>query len=106
MRPTPYDRPSLPAGPPRRFILKIVALIILVIAAFQSVSIYVDSLWFSSLGFESVYWYRLKAESLTFLAFFVATTLILWALFRLVIPASRGPRRALLVMNGNPVYLP
>src|SRR5262245_46731600 len=106
MRPTPYDGPALPAGPSRKFILRAVVLIVLLIGLFQSTTIYVESLWFGSLGFGSVYWYQLKAQSLAFGAFFSATTIILWLMFWLVVPSSRGPRRPLLMVNGNPVYLP
>ena len=86
--------------------IKLVVFIVLVAAAFQSISFYVESLWFASLGFESVYWYQLKAKSTAFLAFFVATSIILWVMFRLVTPSSRGPRRTLMEFNGQPVYMP
>jgi uncharacterized membrane protein (UPF0182 family) len=106
MRPLPYDGEIFKTPPPRSLILKLVLLLILVIAAFQSVSIYVESLWFGSLGFESVYWYQIKAQSITFAVFTLVTMLFLWVLFRLVIPSSHGPRRPLMELNGRPVYLP
>ena len=101
----PPDRP--PVSPPSRStFLKIGFVILLLIAAVQSITFYVENLWFESLGFESVYWYQIKAQSLTFIAFFAATTFLLWLLFRLVIPASRGPRRAMFEVNGQEVFLP
>jgi uncharacterized protein len=107
MRSTPYeDGPFIPSGPSRRVVLRLVFLIIVLIALFQSISIYVENLWFGSLGFETVYWYRLKAQSLTFTVFFAATTVILFVMFQLVIPSSRGPRRPVMMVNGRPVYLP
>jgi uncharacterized protein len=106
MRQIPYDGEIFKTPPPRSFILKLVLLIVLVIAAFQSVSIYVESLWFGTLGFDSVYWYQIKAQSMTFAVFTLATMLALWVIFQLVIPSSRGPRRPLMELNGRPVYLP
>ena len=91
---------------PRSLLILLIVLVLLFIAALQSVSIYVESLWFGSLGFESVYWYGYKAQFYVFVAFFLATTLILWVMFRLVIPASRGVRRPLFELNGQMIYLP
>src|SRR5262245_5275447 len=106
MRSVPYEgRPQLPRAP-RSLIVWLVVLLAVFIGALQSVSFYVDNLWFSSLGFESVFWYRIKAQTTAFILFFVATTLILWVMFRLVIPRSRGPRRPLFELNGQYVYLP
>src|SRR5437667_156046 len=106
MRPVPYDGEIFNTRPPRSFLVKLFILILIAIADFQSISFYVDSLWFGSLGFESVYWYQLKAQSATFAAFFLASTILLWVMFRLVIPSSRGPRRPLMEFNGKPIYLP
>src|SRR5436190_24195910 len=58
--------------PTRSFVISLLIAIALVVAAFQSIGFYVESLWFGSLGFESVFWYRIKAQSFTFLAFFVS----------------------------------
>lgn len=107
MSSTPFEGP--PSFDPRlsgSFILKLVVLVVLVIASFQSISYYVENLWFDSLGFQSVYWYGIKARALLFLAFFAATTAILWIMFRLVTPTTRGPKRAIMELNGQPVYLP
>jgi uncharacterized membrane protein (UPF0182 family) len=104
MRQIPYDRPA--PRLPRSLLISLVVLVFLFIAALQSVSIYVESLWFGSLGFESVYWYGYKAQFYVFVAFFLATALILWVMFRLVIPASRGVRRPLFELNGQMIYLP
>ncbi len=59
-----------------------------------------------SLGFESVYWYQLRAQSVAFAAFFFATSIVLWVMFRLVIPSSKGPRRPLLEISGQTIFLP
>src|SRR5215831_13902252 len=107
MRSFPHDEPPVfRAQVPRSIVIRVVLLIVLLVVAFQAISFYVESLWFGSLGFESVYWYQLKAQSSTFVAFFAATFFILWLLFSLIIPASRGTRRPLMELNGRPVFLP
>src|SRR5262245_28187272 len=85
MRP-PRHLPSPDLRSARRLMVRLVILIFLLIAAFQSISIYVESLWYDSLGFQSVYWYRLRAQSLAFLAAALVTTIALWVIFRLVTP--------------------
>lgn len=39
--------------------------------------IYIDSLWFSSIGYADVYWYKFKLGGLLWLGFFVATFLFM-----------------------------
>src|SRR5206468_11522352 len=77
----PSDKP-FHTRPTRSFVISLLIAIGLVVAAFQSIGLYVESLWFGSLGFESVFWYRIKAQSFTFLAFFVSSMLVQWILFR------------------------
>src|SRR5438309_5828039 len=92
MRPPEYQQPfDLP--PVRRFFLRLGILVVLLIAAFQSISFYVESLWFGSLGFEPVYWYRLEAQTTVFFAFTIITAVVLWTLFRLVMPAAGYSRQ-------------
>ena len=55
MQPPDYH-PPLKFRAARGFIVRLAVLIFLIIAAFQSISFYVASLWYGSLGFESVYW--------------------------------------------------
>src|SRR5205823_6822274 len=76
------------------------------IAAVQSISFYVESLWFGSLGFESVYWYRLEAQSIVFFAFAIATAAILWVLFRLVMPAAGYSRRPFIQFGQEAIAIP
>src|SRR5262245_46340383 len=104
MRQIPYDRPT--PRPPRSLLVSLVVLVVLFIAALQSVSIYVESLWFGRLGSGSVYWDGYKAQFYVFIVFFLVTTLLLWLMFRLVIPASRGARRPLFELDGQMIYLP
>jgi len=81
-------------------------LVLLLIAALQSISFYVESLWYGSLGFGSVYWYRLRTQSLVFLATAAITTVVLWALFRLVSPPSRPTRRPILQLGQDAIVMP
>ena len=101
----PYDKP-FHTRPTRSFVISLLIAIGLVVAAFQSIGLYVESLWFGSLGFESVFWYRIKAQSFTFLAFFVSSMLVLWILFRLVTPSSGGARRQFLEFGDQRIFLP
>src|ERR1700751_1670484 len=87
MRPPQYQQP-FDLRPARSFLLRVGILVVLLIAAFQSISFYVESLWFGSLGFENVYWYRLQAQAAVFFGFTIATAAILWILFRLVMPPA------------------
>jgi uncharacterized membrane protein (UPF0182 family) len=56
-------------------------LLALVVALFlfgsPLLGIYIDALWFSSLGFSDVYWYKFRLGGLLFVLFFVLTFLIL-----------------------------
>src|SRR5258705_462957 len=65
MRPPEYH-PTLDFRPARGLVVRLAVLIVFLIAALQSISFYVESLWYGSLGFESVFWYRLKAQSAVF----------------------------------------
>lgn len=71
------------------------------------ISIYVDALWYNSLGFSAVYWTALKYQVVLFLIFAILTTLILRSAFLLfdhIFAASlRSPRHVLL--NNQPVEI-
>jgi uncharacterized membrane protein (UPF0182 family) len=98
--------------PPRDFrarrglVGRLVILLLLLIAAFQSISFYVESLWYASLGFESVYWYRLRAQFLVFLAVALVTALVLWIIFRLVAPPPGYTRRPFLQFGQEAIAIP
>ena len=70
----------------RRFWIIALVLVVLAILLFgaQFLSIYVDALWFSSLGYSSVYWYKFRLGALLFLVFFVLTFIILKLAFYLL----------------------
>src|SRR5262249_8227020 len=62
----------------RRLGLVFTALVILAVLLFgsQFLSIYIDALWFSTVGYSSVYWYKFRLGGLLFLLFFVVSFLI------------------------------
>jgi uncharacterized membrane protein (UPF0182 family) len=104
MRPPRYQHAEF--RPTKGFVFRLALLIVLLIAAFQSISIYVESLWYGNLGFESVYWYRLRAQSLLFLGVGAVTTLVLWLLFRLVTPPPGYSRRPFLQFGQEAISIP
>src|SRR2546428_13620239 len=90
----------------RVFLVRLGLIVVFLIAAFQSISFYVESLWFASLGFEPVYWYRLQAQGAVFLAFTVASAIVLWFLFRLVMPAAGYSHRPFLQFGQEAIVFP
>src|SRR5438128_12506719 len=84
--------PSKPK-PRRQLISLIVAAIVILVALFRSVSIYISAIWFGSLGYSSVYWYIFRAQLFVFLIFTVLTIIILRRAFWLL--ARRLSARAL-----------
>src|SRR5215813_226128 len=105
MRP-PRHLPAPDFRSTRSLVLRLAILIFLVIAALQSISFYVESLWYGSLGFESVYWYRLRTQSLVFLAFGSVTAIVLWTIFRLVTPPPGSTRRPFLQFGQEAIIIP
>jgi uncharacterized membrane protein (UPF0182 family) len=105
MRPPQYH-PAPDFRTTRSFLWRLALIIFLLIAAFQSISFYVESLWYGSLGFESVYWYRLRTQSVVFLGGAVITALVLWLLFRLVTPALTHTRRPLFQVGQETIFIP
>src|ERR1700757_2391508 len=105
MRPPQYQQP-FDLRPARGFLLRVGILIVLLIAAFQSISFYVESLWFGSLGFEAVYWYRLQAQAAVFFAFTIATAFILFVLFRVVMPPAGYSRRPFIQFGQEAIAIP
>ncbi|HLF83430.1 MAG TPA: UPF0182 family protein, partial [Blastocatellia bacterium] len=62
----------------RRLGLIVTAAIILALLLFgsQFLNIYIDSLWFSAVGYSKVYWYKFRVGGLLFLIFFALSFLI------------------------------
>jgi hypothetical protein len=100
-----------PSGAPKRrrrgrwlFVLGLLALLF---ALSRAASIYLETLWFGSLGYASVYWTTFKYEVGLFAAFGLATALALrgafWLLERAFDVSALAPRRILL--NNQPVFV-
>ncbi|MCA1557597.1 MAG: UPF0182 family protein, partial [Acidobacteria bacterium] len=107
-RPMPLDDEVIDVEPPRRrrwLIWLIVAAVIMVFILLLSISIYVESLWFDSLGYATVYWYTFRLKLLLFVIFLLLTLAILraafWVLER-VFAASVMERRTV-ILNNQPV---
>jgi uncharacterized membrane protein (UPF0182 family) len=93
--------PSKPK-PRRKLIILLVAAIVILVALFRSVSIYISAIWFGSLGYSSVYWYIFRAKLFAFLIFTVLTIIILRGAFWLLertFSASTLERRTIVVNN-------
>jgi hypothetical protein len=71
-----------PPSRPRRLLLLLAAIILLVLFGTSSaLSWYVDSNWFASLGYGSVFWRNLGLGWIAFGVFFLATFLLLYGWF-------------------------
>ncbi|HEY2383447.1 MAG TPA: UPF0182 family protein [Terriglobia bacterium] len=105
MRPPEYHQPPdlRSAG---RVLVRLGIAVFILIAGLQSISFYVESLWYGSLGFTSVYWYRLRAQSTLFLAVSLVTAFMLWLIFRLVTPPSGNTRRPFLQFGQEAILIP
>ena len=79
----PYAFPSRDrsARPRRVVIVVLIVFAVLLFSARTIVSYYVDSLWFASLNYASVFWKTLGYEWLSFGLAFIATFGILYAFF-------------------------
>lgn len=105
MRPPTHD-PTPDFRAARGLLFRLGAIIVFVIAALQSISIYVETLWYDSLGFQSVYWTRFRTQSVVFLGAAVLTALLLRILFRLVTPPPGISRRPFLQIGQEAIVLP
>jgi uncharacterized membrane protein (UPF0182 family) len=100
-----------PNGEPKRHRrgrwLFALALVAVLFALSRASSVYIDALWFGSLGYASVYWTTLKYEVALFAIFALATIVVLRLAFRLLERAfdvsALAPRRVLI--NQQPVLV-
>ena len=84
IKPEPLDVEVIDVGPRepwhwRRWV--IVAAVIAVFILLRSASIYVEALWFDSLGYASVYWYTFRLELALFFIFALLTVITLRGAF-------------------------
>jgi len=71
-----------------------------------ALSYYIESLWFDSLGFSSVFWKTINIQALIFAAFFAATFAVLYGAFLLLRPAKLAELTSPILINGQPLRLP
>jgi uncharacterized protein len=103
--PLPLDDEVIDVGPPgrrrwRRWV--ILAAIILAFSMLRSISIYIEALWFDSLGYASVYWYAFRLRLALFFIFLLLTVIILRTAFWLLersFAASVLERRTVMINN-------
>src|SRR4051812_2079746 len=87
LEPLPLDDEVIDVGPPARRRWRLWAIFAAVVLAFillRSFSVYVEALWFDSLGYASVYWYTFRLKLALFLIFLLLTLGILRAAFWLL----------------------
>ena len=99
-------RSRLPARRPRLLLKIVLGLILLIAVLSGSASLYIDNLWFESLGFAPVYWYGIQAQSTAFVAFFLVTTLVLFGALRLLLAVAGAARRPFLMIQDRFVDMP
>src|SRR5215831_16931487 len=99
--------------PPRRrprqrgWILLLAAFAIVLLAGGTTLSYYVDSLWFTTLGFSEVFWKTLNLQATVFALFTVTTFLALYGSFLALKPARLGDLTSgPILINGQPIRLP
>ncbi|HUA14358.1 MAG TPA: UPF0182 family protein [Verrucomicrobiae bacterium] len=92
----------------RRFFLILIALAILFLGSRAALSYYVEILWFRSLGYVDVFWKSLRLEWDVFIAFAVATFVILYGSFLALKRAHLAdlPDGHTILIGGRPVKLP
>src|SRR5215218_9201218 len=74
-----FEDRLIDVAPRKRKLWLYVTIAIIVVAVLfgsQLLRIYIDSLWYSSVGYSNVYWYKFRLGGLLLAAFFVLTFLI------------------------------
>ena len=99
------EQPQLPELPAAGLVYRLFGIIFFLLVANQATAIYFETLWFESVGYESVYWYRLTMQLGTFGVFALATSLSLWTLFRLISPQA-GESRSAIEFGGERIVIP
>ena len=102
------DNEVIDVTPPRRRRWRgwlIAALVLIFLALYRSLSIYLSALWFGSLGYSSVYWYIFKLKLALFVVFALLTAAILRSVFWLLehVFAAHTMGRRTIVINNQPV---
>ena len=99
-------RPTTTQLPPGAGVVyKLFAAVVLIFLGNQAISIYVETLWYESVGYESVYWYRLAMQWGTFALFALATSGSLWVLLSFLSP-GKGESRSVIEFGGETLVIP
>jgi uncharacterized protein len=109
--PQPHHPMRSSGGPTRHsrwFLAIIIIFLIILFSGRTSLSYYVDSLWFASLGYADVFWKTLRLQSSVFCAFTAATFLILYSAFLLLKPkpSDEYTEGHTIYIGQQPVQLP
>lgn len=105
MRNLPPDSSFGTRRPRSLFALLVLALLLLGLGS-AGAGLYIDKLWFDSLAFSNVFWYRLEAHALAFAATFAVTSIFLWGAFRFLLAMAGPARRQFLQIQGRYVEPP
>jgi uncharacterized membrane protein (UPF0182 family) len=81
-------------------------LVALLLSGGTTLSYYVESLWFESLGFSDVFWTALNLRAAVFAAFTAITFGILYGSFLALKPGSGDLKDGTILVGGQPVRLP
>ncbi|HVB37504.1 MAG TPA: UPF0182 family protein [Vicinamibacterales bacterium] len=100
--------------PPRRrrshrgLLAAALILLVLFLTSGTSISLYVDSLWFSSLGYVRVFWKALDLRAGVFLGFAIVTFAVLYTAFTALRPRDLGHLSSTntILINGQPLTFP
>ncbi|HVC19710.1 MAG TPA: UPF0182 family protein [Vicinamibacterales bacterium] len=109
----PGGQPPIIEWPPRRprshrgLITALAILLVIFLTSGTSISLYVESLWFSSLGYAGVFWKSLDLRSTVFVGVALVTFLVLYIGLTLLRPRdlSHLSSRSILI-NGQPLAFP
>jgi uncharacterized membrane protein (UPF0182 family) len=84
----------------------ILLLAVLLMGGGTTLSYYVDSQWFASLGFSDVFWTTLLLQGRVFVIFFATTFVVLYLAILALKPARLADLETPILINGQPLRLP
>lgn len=96
-----------PPRPRRRRIWWILAAFVLIVLVFRTMSIYIETLWYDSLGYLSVYWYTFRIQLTLFVAFTLLTAIIIRGVIFVLerVFDSDSLQRRVILVNNQPVTI-
>jgi uncharacterized membrane protein (UPF0182 family) len=95
--------------PRRRLLIALALAILILLFGSRLLGLYIDALWFESLGYGQVYWYKLRVGALIAVLFFALTFTLIrlpFALLERALPQLREPGRFLFLEDLRPANLP